>query len=250
MTGSLEGRRVLVTGGGVGIGLGIVRRLSAAGAAVAFTVHSRSAAEVVDRLAAEGVSAIGVRLDATDSAQTDRAVAEIADRLGGLDVVVNNAGGIVGRHTIADTSDEHWATVWNVNVTSTFYVTRAALRRLGQGGRVVNISSLAGSNGGGNGSAPYATAKAAIDGFTRALAKEVAPLGITVNAIAPGLILDTPFHATFTPQADQEKQIAGIPVGRPGYPADVSAAVEFFASADSSFVTGVVLDLNGGVYFS
>lgn len=250
MSGSLHGRRVLVTGGAVGIGLGIVRGLVQAGASVAFTAHSRSAAEMVQTLAEEGITAIGAQLDATDSAATDRAVDELSAQLGGLDVVVNNAGGIVGRHEIAATSDEHWASVWAVNVTSTFYVTRAALRHLGEGGRVVNISSLAGSNGGGNGSASYATAKAAIDGFTRALAKEIAPRGITVNAIAPGLILDTPFHATFTPQADQDKQIAGIPVGRPGYPADICAAVEYFANVNSSFATGVVLDLNGGVYFT
>lgn len=250
MTGALEGRRALVTGGGVGIGLGIVRGLTAAGATVAFTTHSSPTDEVVAALGAEGITAIGAQLDATDSAATDRVVDDLVDRLGGLDILVNNAGGLLGRHTIAETTDEHWAAVWNVNVTSTFFVTRAALRHLGVGGRIVNISSLAGSNGGGNGSGPYATAKAAVDGFTKALAKEVGASGITVNAVAPGLILDTPFHATFTPQADQDKTIAGIPVGRPGYPVDVSAAVEYFAAGRSSFVTGVVLDLNGGAYFS
>ncbi len=247
---TLDGRRVIVTGGGVGIGLGVVRRLAEAGASVALTTHSRSAQGVVEDLAAAGVDVIGAQLDATDSAQVDAVVDDLAARLGGLDVVVNNAGGLIARHPVAQTTDEHWETVWRVNVSSTFYVSRAALRHLGEGGRVVNISSLAGENGGGNGSASYATSKAAVDGFTRALAKEVASAGITVNSIAPGLILDTPFHETFTPQADQEKIIAGIPVGRPGYPADVAAAVEYFAREDSGFVTGAVLDLNGGVHFS
>lgn len=247
---TLTGRRVIVTGGGIGIGLGIVRHFAAAGARVALTAHSRSADDVVQALSSEGFRVLGARLDATDSAAVDAVIDDLAERLGGLDVVVNNAGGLLGRHTIAETTDEHWARVWNVNVSSTFYVSRAALRYLGNGGRVINISSLAGENGGGNGSAPYATSKAAVDGFTRAMAKEVAAAGITVNSIAPGLILDTPFHETFTPKAAQEQTIAGIPVGRPGYPVDVATAAEYFARLDSGFVTGTALDLNGGVHFS
>lgn len=246
---TLEGRRVIVTGGGVGIGLGVVRRLAAAGAQVALTTHSRSADDVVAALAEEGLTVHGARMDATDSARVDAVVDDLTGRLGGLDVVVNNSGGLVRRVRFAEMTDEHWDTVWRLNVSSALYVSRAALRHLGDGGRVVNISSLAGENGGGNGSGAYATSKAAVDGFTRALAKEVAPQGITVNSIAPGLILDTPFHETFTPQADQDTIIAGIPVGRPGLPGDVAAAVEYFARADSGFTTGTVLDLNGGVYF-
>ena len=247
---TLEGRRVLVTGGGVGIGLGVVRHLASAGAQVALTTHSRSADDIVQALMEEGHQVIGRRLDATNSGEVDVVVDDLSSRLGGIDVLVNNAGGLLGRHRVAETSDEHWDAVWRVNVSSVFYVSRAALRHLGEGGRIINISSLAGENGGGNGSGAYATSKAAVDGFTRALAKEVAPAGITVNSIAPGLILDTPFHETYTPAADQEKIIAGIPVGRPGYPADVAAAAEYFARHDSGFVTGTVLDLNGGVHFS
>lgn len=247
---TLGGRRVIVTGGGIGIGLGIVRRFAAAGAQVAFTSHSRSAGDVATRLSDDGLPVLGARLDATDSSAVDAVVDDLAARLGGLDVVVNNAGGLIARQSVLTMSDEHWAQVWNLNVSSVFYVSRAALRHLGADGRIINISSLAGENGGGAGAAAYATSKAAVDGLTRALAKEVAASGVTVNSIAPGLILDTPFHETFTPKADQERTIAGIPVGRAGYPDDVAAAAEYLARADSGFITGTVLDLNGGVHFS
>ncbi|WP_159622094.1 SDR family NAD(P)-dependent oxidoreductase [Ruania rhizosphaerae] len=247
---TLAGRRVIVTGGGVGIGLGIARRFARAGAQVAITTHSRPVQEVIDALAAEGVDVIGTQLDARSSAEVDRVVDDLTAQLGGLDVLVNNAGGLVARHPVAQMPDELWEQVMTLNVTSVFYASRAALRHLSEGGRILTISSLAGKNGGGNGSAAYATAKAALDGFTRALAKEVAPQGIAVNAIAPGLILDTPFHETFTPVEAQRQQIAGIPVGRAGYPDDVAAAAEFYARADSGFTTGTSLDLNGGAYFS
>ncbi|SEE22127.1 3-oxoacyl-[acyl-carrier protein] reductase [Ruania alba] len=241
---------MIVTGGGVGIGLGITRRFARAGARVAITTHSRPARGVVEALAADGIEVIGAQLDARDSAEVDRVVDDLTAQLGGLDVLVNNAGGLIARHPIAQMSDEHWHQVMTLNVTSVFYASRAALRHLGDGGRILTISSLAGKNGGGNGSAAYATAKSALDGFTRALAKEAAPAGITVNAIAPGLILDTPFHETFTPPEAQQHTIDGIPVGRAGYPDDVAAAAEFYARADSGFTTGTSLDLNGGAFFS
>jgi 3-oxoacyl-[acyl-carrier protein] reductase len=121
---------------------------------------------------------------------------------------------------------------------------------MGQGGRIVCISSLAARNGGAPGSVAYATAKAGLHGFIRALAKEVGGVGITVNAVAPGLILDTPLHATFTSEERQKAIIAATPLNRAGKPADCAGAVLYLVSELGGFSTGAVVDLNGGTYFS
>jgi 3-oxoacyl-[acyl-carrier protein] reductase len=139
--------------------------------------------------------------------------------------------------------------VISLNLDSAFYCTRAAIRHMRQGGRIVNVSSLAGHNGGSAGSIAYAAAKSGMFGFTRGLAKELAPRQITVNAVAPGLILDTPFHETFTPKDAQAVAISGIPLRRAGYPNDVASAVTWLCSPGAAWITGEVVNINGGQYF-
>lgn len=249
----LTGRRALVTGSGLGIGAGIAVALARAGADVA--VHYRGSAaaadETVTSIRALGRRSVALQGDLTDSADADRVVAEAVAFLGGLDIVVNNAGHLVGRSPVATMTDEHWHAVLDVNVTSAFAVTRAASAHLAASpaGRVVMMSSLADENGGGLGAVAYATAKSATVGFTRALAKELAASGVTVNAVAPGFIEGTPFHDTFTPDAARAGIVAGIPLGRAGTVDDVAGAVAFLASDLASFITGQVLDINGGVNF-
>jgi len=246
----LTGRTALVTGGGVGIGRGIALALSQAGASVAVTHHTHDAASLVEQIRANGGTAYDFALDATASADVGAVVARAADSLGGrIDILVNNAGGLVARVPLADMPDEHWHQVIDVNLSSAFYCIRAVLPHMPDGGRIVNISSLAAKSGGGDGAAAYATAKAGMDGLTRGAARELAARSILVNGIAPGLILDTPFHATFTPEAAQQATIDSLPVGRAGYPADVAGAVAYLVGAGSGFCTGVTLDLNGGAYF-
>ncbi|WP_250445048.1 SDR family NAD(P)-dependent oxidoreductase [Actinotalea sp. C106] len=246
----LTGKRALVTGGGTGIGRAVALDLARAGADVAVTYRSHDAADVVREIEDLGRRAVAFELDATDGAAVTAVVGQAVEALGGgIDVLVNNAGGLVGRQKVAEMTDEHWHAVIDVNLTSTFYVTRAALAAMPDGGRVVSIGSLAGQNGGGPGAVAYAASKAALDGFTRGLAKELGPRGITVNAIAPGFIGETPFHATFTPEEGQRAAVAGTPLARPGRPQDVAAAVLFLASAAGSFSTGTVLDVNGGTWF-
>jgi 3-oxoacyl-[acyl-carrier protein] reductase len=245
----LSNTTALVTGGGVGIGRRIALRLAQAGARVAVTYRNHEPdSELVTALA--GSEAVIVQLDATSETDVAELATTISDRFGTLDVLVNNVGGLVRRSTLAQLDVELWRTVMAVNVDSTYLVTRALLPLITRGrGRVVNIASLAGHNGGGPGALAYATSKAAIFGFTRALARELAPDGITVNALAPGFIEDTPFHDTFTSVEAKVATIAAIPLGRAGTPDDVATAVQWVASTDSGFVTGSVIDINGGQYF-
>jgi 3-oxoacyl-[acyl-carrier protein] reductase len=246
-----EGRRVaFVTGAAVGIGQAIAIRLAAEGFAVALGYHARSAEDAVAAIEAAGGEAMAIDVDVMDSERVETAVAQVVSRLGRLDVVVNNAGGLVGRVPIGEMTDEHWNHVLALNLTSAFYGTRAAGRHLGPGGRIVNVSSNAAQSGGGPGAAAYAAAKAGVIGFTRAAAKELGSRGITVNALAPGFIEDTPFHATFSTPEAQRSMAGQAALGRAGKPADVAAIVAFLASPDSGFVTGTVIDVNGGSYFT
>lgn len=250
---NLTGKRALVTGAGQGIGAALALGLAQAGADV--MVHYANSDEGARKVAAEiegmGRKSSVVQGDLTDAEQADRVVAEAVEYLGGLDIVVNNAGHLVGRSTIEEMSNEHWDKVFALNVSTAFYVTRAATPHLSksQGGRVIMMSSLASENGGGAGAVAYAAAKSAVVGLTRGLAKELAPKSITVNALAPGFIGDTPFHDAFTPASAHEGIIAGIPLGRAGTVEDVAGVTVFLGSDLASYVTGQVIDVNGGLNF-
>jgi 3-oxoacyl-[acyl-carrier protein] reductase len=244
MTTPSPSRTVLITGGATGIGLGIADAFLNAGDRVAITTHASPVPEhLADRVIAE-------RMDVTDSPAVTATVARIGEALGGrIDVLVNNAGGLVARRPMDAADDEHWQHVIELNLSSVFYVVRAALPLMAEGGRIVNISSLAAHNGGGQGAGAYAAAKAGVEGLTRALAKELGPRGIAVSAVAPGLILETPFHERFTPEADQRATIAATPLRRGGTPADVAAAPVYLASELGGFASGTVVAVNGAAAF-
>ncbi len=248
---SLVGKTALVTGGNTGIGRAIALELARAGADVAITTFSNNTTETTDEIRAMGRNTAQFQLDATKSDQVNAVIPQVAEALGGrIDILVNNAGHLVGRVLVHEMSDEHWYKVIDVNVSSAFFCTRATLPFMTGGwGRIVNMSSLAGRNGAGPGAVAYGTAKAALLGYTRGLAKELAPRGITVNAVAPGLILNTPFHENFNTEEGRRAAIAGIPLKRGGTPEEVATAVLFLASDMSSFITGEITEINGGAWF-
>lgn len=245
----LTGRRALVTGAGHGIGSAIAERLASAGADVVvhYGTSGDGATDVAARIVAMGRRAWTVQADVTDPVEVQSLLDAAVGYLGGLDILVTNAGHLVQRCPIEAMEVSLWHQIIDVNATSTFLTCRAAIPALREGGgRIITMSSLAAHNGGGPGGVAYAAAKAAVSGLTRGLAKELAPDGITVNAVAPGFIGGTAFHGTFTPEAAQKAIVAGIPLGRAGTPGDVADVVLWLASTLSGFVTGATIDINGG----
>jgi 3-oxoacyl-[acyl-carrier protein] reductase len=252
----LNGKRALVTAGAQGIGLAITQHLLRAGCDV--FVHYRSSAEAAKAVAKEA-SGLALRCgvatgDLNRTEEAERIVGEAATCLGGIDILINNAGSLIARRLFAEADDDFWAQTMSLNLGSLRKVTRAAVPHLVAaaktrgGASIVNLSSLAGRKGGHNGSLAYATAKGAVLTLTRALATELGPQGIRVNALAPGLILGTHFHTTHTTPASAQATIQTIPLGRAGTADDVARAAVFLAGEFDGFITGATLDINGGVY--
>jgi 3-oxoacyl-[acyl-carrier protein] reductase len=242
----------IVTGGGRDIGRSISLRFAAEGAKVVINYRSDEAA-AQDTLAAvqdAGGTALLHRADVTKADEVAGLIAAAAAFGGGtIDVLVNCAGGMVARKTLADMDEAFFDTVMDLNFKSAFLVTKAALPHLAKGSAIVNLSSLAARDGGGPGASIYAASKGALTTLTRSWAKELGPQGIRVNALCPGLI-GTSFHDIFSKPEGRAAVAGNTPLRREGHPDEVAAAVAFLASDEASFLTGLNMDINGGLAFS
>ena len=249
MNSDLNGKVALVTGAGAGIGQSIAVELARAGATVAINYRQNEAGarQTLALVEQAGGSGQLYQADVARAEEVQRMMDELVSHASRLDILVNNAGGLVQRAKIGEMSEELWDEVMGINVKSTFLCCRAAIPLLsGRGwGRIVNLSSLAAYDGGGPGATHYAAAKAAIAAFTKGLAKELAPQGITVNCLAPGLI-NTAFHDTFSTQQSREKMVSNTPLAREGQPVDVAGSVLFLVSEQAAFITGETININGG----
>ena len=246
----LKGKTAIVTGGGRDIGRACVMALAEEGANVVINYHSSSkgADSAVAEIKTAGGDAAALQGDLTTQSGVDALVALAVDTFGGIDVLVNNTGGLVARKTVAETDLDHWNVVMNLNLTSAFLMVKACLPHMRSGGAIINMASLAGRDGGGPGAVAYATSKGALITMTRGLAKELGP-DIRVNALNPGMI-DTDFHNVFTKDAVRANVAAATPLKREGRPEEIGAVVSFLATDGASFINGACIDVNGGVAFS
>ncbi len=240
---------VWITGSSTGIGRAAALGFAEHGADV--VIHCHSSVDKARGLEAE-ITALGrkcllVQGDVADSKEVNRMTAEVEAMFGRVDVLVNNAGSMIKRARLEDLDEELWDRVMNVNLKSVYLVTKATLPLLKRSKqpRIINVTSVAARNGGGFGSIAYASSKAGVSNMTRGLAKDLLEYNITVNGIAPGIIA-TPFHDQFTPEDIRTKAITTIPMGREGTPEEAVGAMLFLASDYASYITGEIIEINGG----
>lgn len=243
----LDGKAALVTGASRGIGKAIALRLAAEGAKVAinYAGNATAANEVKAEIEAHGGEAVVLQADVSNPEAAEHLVAQTIEALGALDIVVNNAG-ITRDGLLLRMREEDFARVLDTNLKGVFHVTKVAAKHMAKrrSGRIINMASVVGLRGN-IGQANYAAAKAGVIGFTKAVARELAPRNVTVNALAPGFIA-TDMTAVI-PEKIKEKLVEGIPLGRMGRVEDVAEAALFLASEGASYVTGQVLRVDGGM---
>jgi len=248
----LKGKVAVVTGGARDLGRAISVKLASEGAKVVVNYFDKieEAEETQELVKKAGGECIIVQGDMTKAADVkkvfDAGVKAYGNR---IDILANVVGGLVGRKTITEQDEDWYNFLMDVNMKSCWLCTREVVPYMTEGGSIINFSSLAARDGGGPGASLYATSKGAVMTFTRSMAKELGPKGIRVNALAPGTIA-TSFHDRFGTPENREKMKAVYPLRREGDAGDVADLVAFLASADSDYLTGTNIDINGGIFFS
>jgi NAD(P)-dependent dehydrogenase (short-subunit alcohol dehydrogenase family) len=245
----LANRVALITGASSGIGAATAELFANLGARVAIGYYQNEAgAEAVrSRIADAGGSAIKIRADVREPDQVSALITQTAAELGPIDILVNNAGSLIERQKIAEITAERWDDVMDLNLKSAMLCSQAVAPAMieRKRGAIVNVVSIAGRTGGGPGAGAYSTAKAGLIALTKSMAKELAPHGVRVNAVSPGVI-DTPFHEVFSTPEMMRGFVASTPLGRIGTPPECATVIAFLASNAASFIVGETIEVNGG----
>ena len=246
---NLSDKVALVTGASSGIGAATAKAFAELGAHTAISYHhnQEGAEKIRDEIARAGRKTIAIRADVREAQQIRAMVERATEELGPIDILVNNAGSLVERVSNLEISEERWNEVLNLNLTSALLCSQAVAPSMIERkcGAIINVVSIAGRTGGGPGAGAYAAAKAGLIALTKSLAKELAPHGVRVNAISPGVI-DTPFHEVFSTPEMIRSFVGSIPLGRIGTPEECARVIAFLASDAASFVVGETIEVNGG----
>ncbi|RQO70004.1 oxidoreductase [Pedobacter sp. KBW06] len=248
----LKNKVAIVTGGSRDIGRAVSLQLAAEGAKVVINYLSNlaNAEETLNLIKENGGEAIIVKGDVTKSAEVTQLIEQARTAFGGeIHILVNVAGGMVARKPTAELDEDFWDAVMDLNLKSVYLVSKATIPYMGSGASIINLSSLAGRDGGGPGASAYATAKGGVTTYTRALAKELGPKNIRVNAVLPGMIATT-FHDTFSKPEVRVNVANATLLKREGQASEVADLIVYLASDQATYITGTNIDINGGLNFS
>ncbi|HZT70953.1 MAG TPA: 3-oxoacyl-ACP reductase family protein [Terriglobia bacterium] len=246
----LKDQIALITGASSGIGYATAIAMAREGARVGVNFHKNK--EGAERAVAEirkaGGEAEAIRADVTSASEVQAMVDAVRRRWGRIDILVNNAGDLLARRMLPEMTEDYWDQIMALNLKSVFLCVKAVWEEMAarKGGNIINVSSIAGRNGGGPGSGAYASAKGGMITYTKSLAKELAPHGVRVNAVAPGVIA-TPYHERYSPPEVFQKFLASIPLGRAGTSEEVASVIVFLASPAASYIVGETIEVNGGM---
>jgi 3-oxoacyl-[acyl-carrier protein] reductase len=247
----LKNQVALITGASSGIGRATAEALAREGARVGvnYLKNKSGAEQALESIRKAGGEALAIRADVTSAAEVETMVAAVRKQWGRIDILINNAGDLLARRSLPDMTEEYWDQILALNLKSAFLCVKAVWEEMAarKSGCIVNVTSIAGRNGGGPGAAAYAAAKGGLLTYTKGLAKELAPQGVRVNAIAPGVIA-TPYHERYSPPELFQKYILGIPMGRAGTSEEIADVIVFLASPASRYMTGETVEVNGGAW--
>jgi len=246
----LKDQVALITGASSGIGHAAALAFAAQGARVAvnYLKNQAGADQAVGTIRAHGAEAVAIRADVTSGVEVQAMVAAVRKQWGRIDILVNNAGDLLARRSLPDMTEDYWDAIFDLNLKSVFLCVKAVWEEMAarRSGCIVNVSSIAGHNGGGPGAAAYAAAKGGLLTYTKGLARELAAYGVRVNGVAPGVIA-TPYHERYSPPEVFQKFISNVPLGRAGTSEEVADVIVFLASPAARYITGETVEVNGGM---